>query len=163
MDMATLQTIQSVYWPVYVCACALAVIVGLGGNRPGLLKCTTLLIAGSVAMSLYELWHPFTPWWGMLAIDIPIFGLVTAPPRYRVQAYLAGIIFTQILMHVLWGFTADIAGAGPLHWFGNTMAGFGKCAVLLLWSGGERVEMAFSAFGRAVADLVQRSPKTVLR
>jgi hypothetical protein len=162
MDMATLQAIQSVYWPVYVCVCALAIGVGLSRNRPGLFKCTALLIAGSVAMSLYELWHPYSPWWAMLAIDIPIFGLVTAPPRYRVQAYLAGIIFTQILMHVLWGFTADIHGSGPLHWFGNILAGFGKCAVLLFWTGGERVEMAVGAFGRAVAGLVQRPPKAVL-
>jgi hypothetical protein len=161
MELATLQSIQIVFWFAYIAACAIGIGVGLSRSRPGLFKCTSLLIAGSVAMTIYESFFPFAQWWVLLAIDIPIFGLVTAPPRYRVQAWLAGLILIQIVLHVIWGITDGIAGAGRLHWLGNIAVGFAKCAVLIFWAGGENAENAVSGFSRALARLVHNKIKAI--
>jgi hypothetical protein len=103
-----------------------------------------------LAQFLWEAGGFLQPWQHM-AIDISIFICVTMPPRHYWQSAIAGLVMAQIWLHAIWWLSPDLART---HWLGGTILEFAKCAVLLLWSGGARVETVLHSAARFVADMV---------
>lgn len=96
----------------------------------------------------YLLWHQH------LMLSLPAFILVTMPPRHYWQSALGALFFAQILLHCAWGVGEGVPDMARWHWFGCIVLGYMKCGVLLLWSGGGRVESIFNRAARAFTGLV---------
>ena len=150
LDQAFLETLRDAYWPLW----AMAISAGLlrfGMSRRWCIGRTTLaLLIGSAVATAWS-GEGFLLWWQHFVIDLVVFAAITLPPRHYWQSAMGGLLLTQLLLHMIWGAAPELA---RVHWLGCIMLGFAKCGVLLLWSGGPRVELALARIGGAFNRLV---------
>ena len=147
LEQATLEALQSAFWPTYLVAMAAGVISFAATRRWCLGRTLIALALGSATQTLWEGSGFLLAWQA-----IPIFILVTMPPRHYWQSTMAGLILAQIALHAIWWLSPALAVE---HWVGCVLLGFAKCAVLLLWSGGERVESLLGRFAGFITNLVR--------
>jgi hypothetical protein len=95
-------------------------------------------------------------WWQHFAIDFAVGWIVILPPQNYWQAIIGSLIFAQLVFRALWAMAPDL---GPVMWEASLIAGYGKCLVLLFWSGGARVETLLGRAARLVTRLVPASVK----
>ena len=150
-DLATLEAIQEAFWPLYSLAISAALVRALVDRHMLIARTALALVAGSVAMNLWE-GDGYLLAWQHLAINVPILIAITAPPRSYWQSIMGALVVSQIAMNVVW---LQVPSLGREHWLAVIMVGYLKCAVLLLWSGGGRVERAFVRLSRWLDDLVR--------
>ena len=151
-DQSVLEALRDIFWPVYLAA-LVAGAVGFSVTRRWCLGRAVIAMAlGSLAMAV---WVHYTggslSWWQHMVIDVPVFAMLTMPPRHYWQATLAAMVLAQIVLHAVWGMAPDLA---RIHWLGSILLGFAKCAILLLWSGGSSVENLLGHVARWAFDLV---------
>jgi hypothetical protein len=154
LDQAFLEAVQAAFWPIYLLA------VGAGALRFILYRqwcigrAVLALVLGSLFQGAWESGGGYLQWWQHMLIDVPIFILITMPPRHYWQSVLGALVFAQIFLHALWYVVPEM---GRAHWLGCISLGFLKCGVLLLWSGGARVEHLLARISGALARLVPAS------
>lgn len=144
--------LRDAFWPVYLVTVACGALAALHRGNWCLGRATFALVAASLAQSLCEdLTGEALVWWMHIAIDVPAFALIVMPPRNRWQSVMGGFLFAQIFLHCVWALEPTFART---HWLCAILIGFAKCATLLLWSGGPRVELLLSLPARAAVRLV---------
>lgn len=146
LEQAFLEGIQNAFWPVYVTAITAAGLAFVLRRQWCIGRTVIALVMASLAQTAMEsLTGTFLAWYWHMMIDVPVFVLITMPPRHYWQAAMGGLVFAQLVLHAVWGMAPDLARE---HWLAVTLIGFAKCGVLLLWSGGARVE---TLLGRAAS------------
>jgi hypothetical protein len=150
LDQDFLEALRSAYWPLYVTAITAGLFRFAYSNRWCIGRTTFALLFGSLVQTVWA-GSGFLAWWQHLAIDAAIFFVVTMPPRHYWQSTMGALLLAQIAMHCIWALAPDLA---RVHWFVCITLGFAKCAVLLLWSGGPRVEHYLSRTAGVVTRVV---------
>ena len=166
--MASLELLRNVYWYVYPAVMLAGLVAFVRGSRVRSQRAMTehmrdstlalgrtllALCLGSVVMAQVVEINGGTSltWMQHMAIDVPILAVVTMPPRHYWQSVIGGLICTQIILHGVWALVPDNAQE---HWLANILVGYAKCLVILLWSGGARVEAALDSAARLADRLV---------
>jgi hypothetical protein len=166
LEQAFLEGLQAAFWPLYV-TCVTASALAFVIRRQWCIGRTVFaLVLASLAQTAVEsATGAFLPWWGHLIIDGLVLFVITMPPRHYWQATMGGLVFAQIALHIIW-FAANIFGdmaTTPVlareHWLAVTLIGFAKCAVLLAWAGGKRVEAVLAGAARFATRLVPAALK----
>ena len=147
IDQALLEALRDTFWPVYLFAVAAGLVGFVHSKRWCLGRVVIALVLGTIAQSLWEGNGYLLPW-QHLAIDVPLLFLITMPPRHYWQSTMAGLILAQIFLHVIWWLAPSLARE---HWLGCILLGYLKCAVLVMWSGGARVETALAGVSNLAA------------
>ena len=157
LEQAFLEGLQTAFWPLYVTAVAAAFVAFALRKQWCIGRTVLALVFASLAQTAVEsATGTYLAWHWHLMIDVPVFVLITMPPRHYWQAAMGGLIFAQIVLHAVWGMAPDLARE---HWLAVTLIGFVKCAVLLLWSGGARVETILGRAAGLASRLVPASLK----
>lgn len=157
LEQAFLEGLQTSFWPTYVTAVTAAFIAFVLKRQWCIGRTVLALILASLAQTVFEAQTgSYLLWWQHMLIDVPVFMLVTMPPRHYWQATMGGLVFAQLVLHAVWGMAPELARE---HWLAVTLIGFAKCGVLLLWAGGARVETLLGRASSALARLVPASLK----
>jgi Na+-transporting NADH:ubiquinone oxidoreductase subunit NqrB len=157
LEQAFLEGLQTAFWPLYVTAVGASGLAFALRRQWCLGRTVAALVFASLAQTAVEgLTGSYLLWWQHMMIDVPVFIMVTMPPRHYWQATMGGLVFAQLFMHAVWGMAPDLARA---HWLAVTLIGFAKCGVLLAWSGGARVETLLGRAARFASRLVPASLK----
>lgn len=154
LEQHFLEALRMAFWPLYIIAIGAASFSAAIRSRWCLGRTMLALLMASLAQSFWE-GGAYLEWWQQLVIDVPVFVIVTMPPRHYWQSTMGGLIFAQIVLHATWAMAPDFARA---HWLGCILIGFAKCIVLLLWSGGSRVETVLGRVPRWIAGAVSQAP-----
>lgn len=153
-ELATLEALRDLFWPVYLLALSAGALSFVLTRRFCLGRTVLALALASLAQSTWAGDSYLQPW-QHLAIDLPVFVAVTMPPRHYWQTAMGGLVLAQLVLHGCWWLAPDLA---QWHWLGCILIGFVKCAVLLLWSGGARVESVLGWLSRPVVRVVPAPP-----
>ena len=156
-DVATMEAMRDTYWPLALLAIGAGTFSALITERRSLLRCILALVIGNAAQFGWEAAMPpggYLLWWQHMVIDLGIFVVVTTPPRHYWQSTMGALLFAQIVLHGVWGLVPELAAE---HWLGCTLIGFAQFALLLLWSGGARVERVLSRIARSADRMVLAS------
>lgn len=151
LEQSFLEALRGVYWPFYMVALAIAGSAFIRGGPLPLGRALLGMMFASVAQATWEGFGAPLTWWQHIAIDLPLFALITMPPRHYWQAAMGALVFAQLILHCVWAIQPDLA---RLHWLGCILLGFAKCAVLILWSGGARVQATLDRVSRAASRMV---------
>jgi hypothetical protein len=156
LEQAFLESLQSAFWPLYVISVTAGAAAFVLRGQWCMGRAVFALVFASLGQTVWEgLQGSYLLWWQHLLLDAPVFILITMPPRHYWQAALGALIFTQLALHAMWAMAPDL---GREHWLAVTLIGYVKCAVLLFWSGGARVE---TLLGRAASLVTRMVPASV--
>lgn len=153
LDQALLEALRDGFWPLYWIAMFAGAFAFARGRQWCIGRTVIALLFASLAQTIWE-GEGYLTWWQHLVIDVPVFVLITMPPRHYWQAVLAAMVFAQLVLHIVWGASGDGAGMARWHWLGCILLGYAKCVVLLLWSGGGRVQRIFDSISGWASGLV---------
>lgn len=142
---------RETFWPLYLAALAIGLAASVKGKNATLARAVAALALGSLTQWVIDEGTTPLAWWQHMVIDVPIFAAVTVPPRSYWQSGLAALVGAQIVLHALWAIQPALAW---VHYALCLYLGFGKVAVLLLWSGGRYVQTAYDWVSRGVANVV---------
>lgn len=157
LDQAALEGLQAAFWPLYVIAVTAGVVAFALRRQWCMARTLGVLVFVSLGQTVWEgMQGSHLLWWQHMALDVPAFWLITLPPRRYWQAVIGGLVAAQIAIHAIWGMAPDLARE---HWLAVTLIGFVKCFVLLLWSGGVRVENHLGRAARLASRLVPATLK----
>jgi hypothetical protein len=157
LEQAFLEGLQFAFWPLYVISVTAAAFAFVLRGQMCLARTVLALVIASIAQTVLETsTGTHLEWWQHVMIDLPVFILVTMPPRHYWQAAMGGLLFAQMVMHAVWGVAPDLARE---HWLVVTLIGFVKCFVVLLWAGGARVETLLGSAASFASRLVPASLK----
>jgi hypothetical protein len=158
LDAASAEALRAGFWPLYILALTAGTWSAVVSGRGCIARTVFALALGSAAMQTIVLFNGGVAleWWQHFVIDGAVFWMVTLPPRHYWQAVIASLIFAQLVFRALWAMVPDL---GPVMWEASLIAGYGKCLVLLLWSGGARVETLLGRAARFATRLVPAALK----
>ncbi len=154
LDQAWLEGLRSALWLLFPVAVALAAISAAVTRRRCIARVLAALVLAAAAMAVIEAAQaaPLS-WWQQFGIDFVAFTVITLPPRHYWQSTMGALVFAQLVMHALLWAQPDLA---RWHWLVVTAIEFAKCAVLIAWAGGKRVEIALGRAARFPARLAAR-------
>ena len=153
LSLPFLEALRMGFWPVYVIAILSGLISSIINPRMCVIKTTLAFLLASAAQWAWE-GTGVLMWWQHMVIDVPVFLFITMPPRHYWQSVIGALVLAQLLAHALWYAGGDYPDAGRMHWFVCIVLGYAKCFVLVLWSGGARVEIALGRAARSLTRLV---------
>jgi hypothetical protein len=153
LHQSVLEALRSGFWPLYVASMCLAVVAAYRRQAWCIARVVAAMLLASITQTLWE-GAGFLQPWQHIAIDVPVFVMVTMPPRHYWQAAIAGLVFAQIVLHCVWWLAIDHTEMARVHWFGCIVLDYAKCVVLALWSGGWRVRAVFDTIAGGAARLV---------
>ena len=158
LDQAMLEALRDAFWPVYLLSVSLAAFVAWKRSAWCMGRAVFAMLLVSVGQWAWEPVDGYLQWYQHLALSLPAFVLVTMPPRHYWQSALGALFFAQIVLHCIWGFGEAVEGMARWHWFGCITLGFAKCGVLMMWTGGGRVEsLVARSFGRIVSRVLGKA------
>lgn len=144
-DQATLEALRDAFWGFYLLTLSLVAARVLWTWARGrawwdLARCAAALALASLAQWAIE--RELGPGGYLLghhhlAINALVFVAVVSPPLRYWQAVLGALVLVAMVTNGLWIFNPEF---GRWHWLANILIGFAKCATLLLWAGGPRLE-----------------------
>lgn len=153
LEQSALEALRDGYWYLYPATMLIGSIAFVRGSCLLLGRSLLALAMGSLLMAMVVGMNggQTLTWWQQIAIDVPVLITITAPPRHYWQAALGALVLAQIVLHAAWGVNPDLARE---HWLGNILFGYGKCLIVLLWSGGKRVQTVLDSAARLADRLV---------
>lgn len=154
LSQAFLEAVQAAFWPVYLLAMVAGALRFAVMRQWCIGRAVFALALGSLAQFAWEGSTDYLRWWQHLIIDVPVFVLITMPPRHYWQSTLGALVFAQLFLHCIWAVSPEL---GREHWLAVALIGFVKCAVILLWSGGARVELALSGVSQLASRMVPQA------
>ena len=133
LDQAMLEAMQAGYTPALVVSCALATWLGFGGKRPDLLRASLGIMAVALLRTLWEGAEGVLTPFQHLMLDVPLFIILTLPPRTIGQCVIGALAFGQVAVDVFWVLEIFPSFA-RWHWFLSTAMGLVSFAALIIWS-----------------------------
>lgn len=147
-----LEALQHGFWPIWLASIVAAAVSVAVTRRRCIARTLVAILASYAAQTAWE-GAGYLNWWQHLVIDVPMFFLITMPPRHYWQSTMGALVFAELVLHCVWG-VSDASEMARIHWLGCSLLGYAKCAILLLWSGGARVEAILDRAARAASLLV---------
>lgn len=158
LDQAFLEALRDGYWPLYLVAVCAGVLRFVVDRQWCMGRAVFALATASIGQYLWE-GDGYLLWWQHLALNLWVFLLITTPPRHYWQSTLGALVLCQMVLNAIWFAVPDLARE---HWFANVLLGYAQCFVLLLWSGGARVERVLARGAGALARLVRPASRRKL-